>query len=123
MIHVDYIDRPQLDRDDADGVHALRRADVRARSVRPTPSRSGEDGIVRSALEAEVHRVLELRAGVPVRHPTVHIGPELMMKCDMCYDRHVGGARPMCATVCPSQALTFGPPDVIARQRLADRTN
>ena len=25
----------------------------------------------------------------------------------------------MCATVCPSQALTFGPPEVIARQRAA----
>jgi hypothetical protein len=25
----------------------------------------------------------------------------------------------MCATVCPSQALTFGPADVIARQRAA----
>jgi Fe-S-cluster-containing dehydrogenase component len=39
------------------------------------------------------------------------------MKCDMCYDRTSIGLRPMCATVCPSQALTFGPPDVIARQR------
>jgi hypothetical protein len=28
----------------------------------------------------------------------------------------------MCATVCPSQALTFGPPDVIARQRAAVAT-
>ena len=42
-----------------------------------------------------------------------------MMKCDMCYDRTSVGLRPMCATVCPSQALTFGPADVIARQRAA----
>jgi Fe-S-cluster-containing dehydrogenase component len=40
-----------------------------------------------------------------------------MMKCDMCYDRTSVGLRPMCATVCPSQALTFGPPEVVARQR------
>ena len=53
----------------------------------------------------------------PFGVPTVHVGPELMMKCDMCYDRTAVGLRPMCATVCPSQALTFGPPDAIARQR------
>ena len=30
------------------------------------------------------------------------------MKCDMCYDRTSEGLKPMCATVCPSQALFFG---------------
>ena len=30
-----------------------------------------------------------------------------MMKCDMCYDRTSAGKRPMCATVCPSQALAY----------------
>jgi len=30
------------------------------------------------------------------------------MKCDMCYDRTSIGKKPMCATVCPSQALFFG---------------
>lgn len=33
---------------------------------------------------------------------------KLMMKCDMCYDRTSEGLKPMCATVCPSQALFFG---------------
>lgn len=33
---------------------------------------------------------------------------ELMMKCDMCYDRTSVGKKPMCATVCPSGALHFG---------------
>jgi Fe-S-cluster-containing dehydrogenase component len=32
---------------------------------------------------------------------------EQMMKCDMCYDRTSVGKRPMCATVCPSQALAY----------------
>jgi Fe-S-cluster-containing dehydrogenase component len=31
-----------------------------------------------------------------------------MMKCDMCYDRTSVGKKPMCASVCPSQALYFG---------------
>ena len=30
------------------------------------------------------------------------------MKCDMCYDRTSVGLKPMCASVCPSQALAFG---------------
>ena len=32
----------------------------------------------------------------------------LMMKCDMCYDRTSVDKKPMCASVCPSQALFFG---------------
>jgi Fe-S-cluster-containing dehydrogenase component len=40
-----------------------------------------------------------------------------MMKCDMCYDRTSTGKRPMCATVCPSQALFFGTAEQIAQLR------
>ncbi len=42
---------------------------------------------------------------------------ELMMKCDMCYDRTSQGKRPMCATVCPSQALYFGSLEEIEQLR------
>ncbi|HRK21609.1 MAG TPA: hypothetical protein PLX06_07370, partial [Fimbriimonadaceae bacterium] len=38
-------------------------------------------------------------------------------KCDMCYDRTSVGKKPMCATVCPSQALFYGTPEEIAEQR------
>jgi Fe-S-cluster-containing dehydrogenase component len=40
-----------------------------------------------------------------------------MMKCDMCYDRTSVGKRPMCATVCPSQALFFGTREQIEQLR------
>jgi Fe-S-cluster-containing dehydrogenase component len=40
-----------------------------------------------------------------------------MMKCDMCYDRSSVGKKPMCATVCPSQALFFGTRAEIERLR------
>jgi Fe-S-cluster-containing dehydrogenase component len=40
-----------------------------------------------------------------------------MMKCDMCYDRSSIGLKPMCASVCPSQALWFGTPDEFADSR------
>jgi len=39
------------------------------------------------------------------------------MKCDMCYDRTSVGKRPMCATVCPSQALAYVTPETIAATR------
>jgi Fe-S-cluster-containing dehydrogenase component len=42
---------------------------------------------------------------------------EQMMKCDMCYDRTSAGLRPMCATVCPSQALAFVPRQTILETR------
>jgi Fe-S-cluster-containing dehydrogenase component len=40
-----------------------------------------------------------------------------MMKCDMCYDRSSAGRKPMCATVCPSQALFFGTREQIEQLR------
>src|SRR5690606_22254839 len=42
-------------------------------------------------------------------------------KCDMCYDRTSVGKRPMCATVCPSQALFFGTREEIDRLRPRSR--
>jgi Fe-S-cluster-containing dehydrogenase component len=42
---------------------------------------------------------------------------DLMMKCDMCYDRTSVGKKPMCASVCPSQALFFGTREEIERLR------
>lgn len=42
--------------------------------------------------------------GVPKKSDTT----QLMMKCNMCYDRTSAGKRPMCATVCPSGALWYG---------------
>ena len=40
-----------------------------------------------------------------------------MMKCDMCYDRSSVGKKPMCATVCPSGALTYTTMEDIQRTR------
>jgi Fe-S-cluster-containing dehydrogenase component len=46
---------------------------------------------------------------------------DLMMKCDMCYDRTSTGRKPMCATVCPSGALFYGSREEIERQRQRSR--
>jgi Fe-S-cluster-containing dehydrogenase component len=47
----------------------------------------------------------------------MNTGMNLMMKCDMCYDRTSVGKKPMCAAVCPSQALFFGTRDEIEKLR------
>lgn len=40
-----------------------------------------------------------------------------MMKCDYCWDRTSTGKKPMCATVCPSQALAYLTPEEFERTR------
>jgi Fe-S-cluster-containing dehydrogenase component len=49
--------------------------------------------------------------------PKYESDADQMMKCDMCYDRTSIGKRPMCATVCPSQALAYVRPEEIAKRR------
>jgi Fe-S-cluster-containing dehydrogenase component len=46
-----------------------------------------------------------------------------MMKCDMCFDRTSVGKKPMCATVCPSQALYYGRAEDIERMRVEKPIN
>jgi Fe-S-cluster-containing dehydrogenase component len=51
----------------------------------------------------------------------MNTGMQLMMKCDMCYDRTSVGKKPMCASVCPSQALFYGTNEEIERMRPRSR--
>jgi Fe-S-cluster-containing dehydrogenase component len=53
----------------------------------------------------------------PFGVPEVYEDRKIMMKCDMCYDRTSVGKKPMCATVCPSQALFFGTREQIEQLR------
>ncbi len=67
-----------------------------------------EDGVVQSARKPRCiacnNCVLACPFGIPKMHSAMH----LMIKCDLCYDRSSVGKKPMCASVCPSQALFFG---------------
>ena len=54
---------------------------------------------------------------VPFGVPKMNTRMSLMMKCDMCYDRTSVGLKPMCASVCPSQALTYTTREEMARRR------
>jgi Fe-S-cluster-containing dehydrogenase component len=66
------------------------------------------DGVVQSARKPRCIACGNCAIACPFGVPEVNIEQQLMMKCDMCYDRTSIGKKPMCATVCPSQALYFG---------------
>ena len=66
------------------------------------------DGVVQSARKPRCIACGNCVLACPFGVPEVYEDRQLMMKCDMCYDRSSVGKKPMCATVCPSQALFFG---------------
>ena len=66
------------------------------------------DGVVQSAGKPRCIGCGNCVVACPFGVPELYIERAVMMKCDMCYDRTSVGKRPMCATVCPSQALFFG---------------
>jgi Fe-S-cluster-containing dehydrogenase component len=66
------------------------------------------DGVVQTARKPRCIACNNCVLACPFGVPKMHTGMRLMMKCDMCYDRTSVGKKPMCASVCPSQALYFG---------------
>jgi Fe-S-cluster-containing dehydrogenase component len=66
------------------------------------------DGVVQTARKARCIACNNCVLACPFGVPKMNTGMNLMMKCDMCYDRTSIGLKPMCASVCPSQALFFG---------------
>ncbi|HWG84045.1 MAG TPA: 4Fe-4S dicluster domain-containing protein [Deinococcales bacterium] len=67
-----------------------------------------EDGVVQSSLKERCIGCSNCVNACPFGVPQYHADIDQMLKCDMCYDRTAYGLRPMCATVCPSEALFFG---------------
>ena len=74
-----------------------------ADAIKRTP-----DGVVQSARKPRCIACNNCVLACPFGVPKMKVEFELMMKCDMCYDRSSIGLKPMCASVCPSQALFFG---------------
>ena len=66
------------------------------------------DGVVQTARKPRCIACNNCVLACPFGVPKMHTKMSLMMKCDMCYDRTSVGLKPMCASVCPSQALFFG---------------
>jgi len=75
------------------------------------------DGVVQSARKPRCIACNNCVIACPFGVPKMNTGMNLMMKCDMCYDRSSVGKKPMCAAVCPSQALFFGTREEIEQLR------
>jgi Fe-S-cluster-containing dehydrogenase component len=75
------------------------------------------DGVVQSARKPRCIACGNCVIACPFGVPEVFEDRQIMMKCDMCYDRTSVGKKPMCATVCPSQALFFGTLEQIEQLR------
>src|SRR5713101_347666 len=81
------------------------------------------DGVVQSSLKARCIGCSNCVLACPFGVPRYTVAMDQMMKCDMCYDRTSVGLKPMCATVCPSGALYYGPREAVAQNRRAHPTN
>ena len=122
MIQFDFLDRRESV---AAAAHVCWHCDepTCAQSCPADAIKKGEDGIVQSSLKARCIACSNCVLACPFGIPKVMVAAEQMMKCDMCYDRTSQGKRPMCATVCPSQALAYVPAEVIHRERRERPTN
>ncbi len=107
MIHLEYIDRdstiqttPQV---------CMHCENPTCAQVCPADAiKQNADGVVQSSLKPRCIGCQNCVLACPFGVPKYVVEPDQMMKCDMCYDRTSVGKRPMCATVCPSEALYFG---------------
>jgi Fe-S-cluster-containing dehydrogenase component len=79
------------------------------------------DGVVQTARKPRCIACNNCVLACPFGVPKMHTEMNLMMKCDMCYDRTSVGLKPMCASVCPSQALYYGTHEEIEKLRPSSR--
>ena len=116
MIHMDFIDREST---------VATVPTVCMHCDRPTCAevcpadaiKQTDDGVVQSSLKPRCIACSNCVLACPFGVPKMKSEIEQMMKCDMCYDRTSAGKRPMCATVCPSQALAYVPVEQIRTRR------
>jgi Fe-S-cluster-containing dehydrogenase component len=116
MIHLEYVDRRQTTQ--TVPVVCMHCDTPTCAEVCPADAikRTG-DGVVQTARKPRCIACNNCVLACPFGVPKMKTEFELMMKCDMCYDRTSVGKKPMCATVCPSGALYFGTAEEIAALR------
>ena len=116
MIHLEYVDR-------ATGVQTapvicMHCEDPTCAKVCPADAIKQDDrGVVHSAAKSRCVACSNCVLACPFGVPKMQTRYDLMMKCDMCYDRTSVGKKPMCATVCPSGALYYGPREYVEKFR------
>jgi Fe-S-cluster-containing dehydrogenase component len=116
MIHLQYVDRPISVQ--TVPVVCMHCDSPTCAEVCPADAikRTG-DGVVQTARKPRCIACNNCVLACPFGVPKMQVEFSLMMKCDMCYDRTSVGLKPMCASVCPSGALYFGPREQIERER------
>ena len=116
MIHLEYVDRaasPQTV-----PVVCMHCDSPTCAEVCPADAiKKNEEGVVLSARKPRCIACNNCVLACPFGVPKMKTDFELMMKCDMCYDRTSVGKMPMCASVCPSGALFFGTRQQIEKDR------
>jgi Fe-S-cluster-containing dehydrogenase component len=120
MIHLEYVDRSESVQ--TVPVVCMHCDSPTCADVCPADAikRSG-DGRVLTARKPRCIACSNCVLACPFGVPKMKGEIDLMMKCDMCYDRTSTGRRPMCATVCPSGALTYATRDEVERLRKRSR--
>ncbi len=107
MIHLEYVDRARSVQ--TVPVVCMHCEQPTCAEVCPADAiKRTADGVVQSARKPRCIACGNCVVACPFGVPEVYLEQQIMMKCDMCYDRSSVGKKPMCATVCPSQALFFG---------------
>jgi Fe-S-cluster-containing dehydrogenase component len=120
MIHLEHIDRSQSVQ--TVPVVCMHCESPTCAEVCPADAiKRSADGRVMTARKPRCIACSNCVLACPFGVPKMMTEFDLMMKCDMCYDRTSTGRKPMCATVCPSGALFYGTREEIARQRKRSR--
>jgi Fe-S-cluster-containing dehydrogenase component len=116
MIHLEYVDRPISVQ--TVPVVCMHCDSPACAEVCPADAiKRTEDGIVQTARKPRCIACNNCVLACPFGVPKMATRMNLMMKCDMCYDRTSVGLKPWCASVCPSQALAFGTREEMAALR------
>ena len=116
MIHLEFVDRASTTQ--TGPVVCMHCEDPVCAQVCPADAiKQDENGIVHSAMKSRCIGCSNCVLACPFGIPRYVEPIDQMMKCDMCYDRTSIGKKPMCATVCPSQALFFGTREEVYRTR------
>lgn len=116
MIHLDYVDRGHSTQ--TVPTICMHCDSPTCADVCPADAiKRTNDGRVMTARKPRCIACSNCVLACPFGVPKMMTELDLMMKCDMCYDRSSVGLTPMCAAVCPSGALFYGTREEIERQR------
>jgi Fe-S-cluster-containing dehydrogenase component len=107
MIHLDHVDRGSTVQ--TVPMVCMHCEDPTCAEVCPADAiKQTEDGVVQTSSTPRCIGCSNCVNACPFGVPKYMVEIDQMMKCDMCYDRTSEGLAPMCATVCPSEALWYG---------------